>query len=171
MSIACRLERNGPSIRRLIVDAGAVPPALRRRQERHLSLTEREEISRGSLLASRCGLLLAGWNELRRQCRESWRVAVATTGIGRLERIGRRGNGLPPQRCKMVTNPVPRQAVEDQPAVRWSPRQISDWLRHTYSGVEEMQVSHETRARCEDRAVAHADASDRVDHRRGSSPL
>ncbi len=46
-SIARRLGRNGSSIRRLFEDAGGVPPAPRRRAERHLTLLEREEISRG----------------------------------------------------------------------------------------------------------------------------
>jgi len=38
---------NGSSIRRLFEKAGGVPPAPRRRAERHLMLLEREEISRG----------------------------------------------------------------------------------------------------------------------------
>jgi len=46
-SIARRLGRNGSSIRRLFEDAGGVRPARRCRSERHLSLAEREEISRG----------------------------------------------------------------------------------------------------------------------------
>ena len=46
-SIARRLGRNGSSIRRLFEDAGGVRPAPRRRPQRYLSLTEREEISRG----------------------------------------------------------------------------------------------------------------------------
>ncbi len=46
-SIARRLGRNGSSIRRLFEDAGGVRPAPRSRSVRHLSLREREEISRG----------------------------------------------------------------------------------------------------------------------------
>ena len=46
-SIARRLGRNGSSVRRLFEDAGGVRPARRLRPERHLSLVEREEISRG----------------------------------------------------------------------------------------------------------------------------
>ncbi len=34
--------------------------------------------------------------------------------------------------------------VEDQLAIRWSPQQISGWLRYTYPCIEEMHVSHET---------------------------
>jgi IS30 family transposase len=37
-----------------------------------------------------------------------------------------------------------RQVVEDQLSIRWSPQQISGWLRHTYPEDEAMQVSHET---------------------------
>jgi IS30 family transposase len=34
--------------------------------------------------------------------------------------------------------------VEDQLTLRWSPQQISGWLRHTYPEDEAMHVSHET---------------------------
>jgi IS30 family transposase len=34
--------------------------------------------------------------------------------------------------------------VEEKLSIRWSPQQISGWLRRTYCGVEEIQVSHET---------------------------
>ncbi len=61
-SIARRLGRNGSSIRRLFEDAGGVRPAPRKRSVRHLSLLEREEISRGvaageslRVIASRLG--------------------------------------------------------------------------------------------------------------------
>ena len=46
-SVARRLGRHGSSIRRLFEDAGGVRPAPRRRAVRHLTLVEREEISRG----------------------------------------------------------------------------------------------------------------------------
>ena len=34
--------------------------------------------------------------------------------------------------------------VEEKLGVRWSPQQISEWLRHTYPDDQEMWVSHET---------------------------
>ncbi len=49
-----------------------------------------------------------------------------------------------PQVCKLATNPKLRAEVEDKLAVRWSPQQISGWLRHTYPSDEAMHVSHET---------------------------
>ena len=46
-SIARQLGRNGSSIRRLFEDAGGVRLVPRHRADRHLSLAEREEVSRG----------------------------------------------------------------------------------------------------------------------------
>ena len=46
-SIARRLGRESSSVRTMIEDTGGVRPAGRRRASRCLSLTEREEISRG----------------------------------------------------------------------------------------------------------------------------
>jgi len=144
-SIARRLGRNGSSIRRLFEDAGGVRPAPRRRAERHLTLLEREEISRG----------VAAGESLRTIASRLGRAAstisreVAGNG-GRLRYRAHRADRAAwqrarrPQRCKLATNPALRTEVEDKLAVRWSPQQISGWLRHTYPGIEEMQVSHET---------------------------
>ena len=46
-SIGRRLGRSAGSIRAFVESAGGVRPEVRRRSQRHLSLTEREEISRG----------------------------------------------------------------------------------------------------------------------------
>ncbi len=54
------------------------------------------------------------------------------------------GSGSPAPGVQTGYNPALRGEVEDKLAVRWSPQQISGWLKHTYPGIEEMQVSHET---------------------------
>ncbi|MCH7845910.1 MAG: IS30 family transposase [Acidobacteria bacterium] len=144
-SIARRLGRNGSSIRRLFEDAGGVRPARRRRPERHLSLTEREEISRG----------VAAGESLRTIASRLGRAAstisreVAGNG-GRLRYRAHRADRAAwqrarrPQSCKLATNPALRVEVEDKLAIRWSPQQISGWLQHTYPSDEAMHVSHET---------------------------
>ena len=144
-SIARRLGRNGSSIRRLFEDAGGVRPASRRRAERHLTLLEREEISRGvargeSLRAIASRLGRAPSTISREVARNEGRLRY------RAHRADRAawGRARRPQRCKLATNPTLRRVVEDQLAVRWSPQQISGWLRHTYPDVEAMHVSHET---------------------------
>jgi len=144
-SIARRLGRNGSSIRRLFEDAGGVRPAPRKRSVRHLSLHEREEISRGvaggeslRVIAGRLGRAVSTISRevARNDGRDRYRAHRADRAAwGRARR---------PQVCKLATNSALRAEVEDKLAVRWSPEQISGWLQRTYPGIKEMQVSHET---------------------------
>jgi len=144
-SIARRLGRNGSSIRRLFEDAGGVRPAPRRRAVRHLSLHEREEISRG-VARGESLRVIAG--RLGRAPSTVSREVARNNGRGRYRahRADRAawGRARRPRRCKLATNPALRAEVEDKLAVRWSPQQISGWLRHTYPEDEAMHVSHET---------------------------
>ena len=48
------------------------------------------------------------------------------------------------QASKLASNLRLSEAVEEKLAIRWSPQQISGWLRHTYPDDEAMHVSHET---------------------------
>ena len=143
--IGRRLGRSGASIRALIEASGGVRPVARVRAVRHLSLVEREEISRG---------VAAG---------ESVRSIAVTVGrsastVSReLARNGGRGRyrahradrdawrrARRPQSCKLADNSRLRQVVEDKLVLLWSPQQIAGWLKDAYSGDEEMRVSHET---------------------------
>ena len=144
-SIARRLGRNGSSIRRLFEDAGGVRPVPRRRAERHLTLLEREEISRGvasgdslRTIASRLGR--AASTVSREVARNGGRDTYRAHHADRAARQRARR----PQPCLLATNSKLRAEVEDKLVLRWSPQQISGWLAHTYPGVEGMQVSHET---------------------------
>ena len=144
-SIARRLNRNGSSIRRIFEDAGGVRPATRCRAERHLSLLEREEISRGmaagdSLRAIASRLMRAPSTISREVARNGGRRRYRAHRAD--EASWRRARR--PQPCKLATDKALREVVEEKLAIRWSPQQISGWLRHTYPGVEGMQVSHET---------------------------
>ena len=70
---------------------------------------------------------------------------VAGSVIGRIGRISWHGSGARrPQACKLAANETLRAEVEDKLAIRWSPQQISGWLKHTYPHRQEMWVSHET---------------------------
>ncbi len=144
-SIARRLGRNGSSIRRLFEDGGGVRPARRRRSQRHLSLTEREEISRG---VARGESLRSIAHRLERAPSTVSRELARNGGrrVYRAHRADRAAwqRARRPQSCKLATNTALRAEVEDKLAIQWSPQQISGWLKHTYPGIEEMQVSHET---------------------------
>ncbi len=49
-----------------------------------------------------------------------------------------------PSTSKIDDNPTLRALIEQQLAQRWSPEQISRWLRATYPNQPELRVSHET---------------------------
>ena len=144
-SIGRSLGRTGASIRALIESTGGVRPAARKRCAQHLTLVEREEISRGlatneSLceIAQRLGRApsTVSWEVARNGGRDTYRAHRADRAAFRRARR--------PKPSKLFTNEVLRSAVEDKLADWWSPQQISGWLRHTYPDNEGMHVSHET---------------------------
>ena len=144
-SIGRRLGRSAASIRAFVEASGGVRPAVRHRSARHLSLVEREEISRGvaageslRVLARRLGRAPSTLSrELNRNGgRSGYRAHRADRAAWQRARR--------PQDCKLASNEALRAVVEELLAERWSPQQIAGRLRRTYPDDEEMQVSHET---------------------------
>ena len=144
-SIGRSLGRSAAAIRALVEASGGVRPKQRCRSHRQLSLSEREEISRG----------LAAGESMRSIASQLDRAP--STVSRELARNGGRGSyrahiaerdtwqrARRPQSSKLAMNERLRCEVEEKLQIRWSPQQISRWLAHTYRGVEEMQVSHET---------------------------
>ena len=139
------LGRSAASIRAFVDSWGGVRPPVRRRSSRHLSLVEREEISRG----------VAAGDSLRMV---ATRLGRAPSTISReLARNGGRhryralhadraalGRGRRPKPSKLAENPELRTVVEEKLAEWWSPEQVGLWLKRTYPDDQEMQVSHET---------------------------
>jgi IS30 family transposase len=115
------------------------------RSRLRLSLTEREEISRG----------LAGGEALRAIARRLGRSPstisreVAGNGGRRRYRACRADAAAVkrmrrPKRSKLAVCPRLRSAVEAKLELRWSPQQISGWLVEEFPSDPEMRVSHET---------------------------
>jgi IS30 family transposase len=112
---------------------------------RHLSLKEREEISRGvaagdslRMVATRLGRAPSTISrELARNGgRRRYRALHADrAALGRARR---------PKPSKLAENPVLRAVVEEKLAEWWSPQQVVLWLKRTYGDNQEMRVSHET---------------------------
>ena len=139
------LGRSAASIRAFVESWGGVRPRLRRRSSRHLSLTEREEISRGVAAGDSCRMVAT-------------RIGRAPSTISReLARNGGRHRyrahhadraalrrGRRPKPSKLAENPELRAVVEEKLADWWSPQQVVLWLKRTYPDNQEMQVSHET---------------------------
>ena len=124
---------------------GGIRPAPRRRSRLALSLSEREEISRGIAaersIRSLARLLGRSPSTVSREVRrnggyDQYRAAVAN------EQAWARAHR--PKRCKLAKYPPLRRAVARKLRLHWSPEQIAGWLKRAYPEEESYQVSHET---------------------------
>ena len=139
------LGRSAASVRAFVESWGGVRPEPRRRSPRHLSLTEREEISRGvaagdSLRMVGARLGRAPSTISRELARNGGRLSYRAHHADRAAlRRARR-----PKPSKLATNHQLRMVVEEKLGEWWSPQQVVLWLKRTYPDHEEMWVSHET---------------------------
>jgi IS30 family transposase len=124
---------------------GGYSAPVRRRAARTLSLSEREQISRG--LARHASfhqlartLQRAPSTISREVQRHGGRTAYRATVADR--RAWRRAQR--PKRCRLAQHAALRTVVARQLAAKWSPQQIAGWLRRTYPDNPAMHVSHET---------------------------
>lgn len=143
--IAQLFDRHHSSVRQILAETGGIRPAARHRAERTLSLTEREEISRGLVagesmraIASR---LHRAPSTISREIRrhggsDRYRASHADQRAW--------GSAQRPKVCKLVRHRVLARLVAGKLQQQWSPEQIAGWLKHTYPGDEDRQVSHET---------------------------
>jgi IS30 family transposase len=144
-AIARLLGASHTSVRRHLLATGGIRPARRHRSTLALSLSEREEISRGIVAGHsiRCIARTVGRapstisRELRRNGgRQRYRACQADQAAWH--------RALRPKRCKLITNPALARIVAAKLRLLWSPEQIAGWLKCTYPDDESFQVSHET---------------------------
>ncbi len=139
------LGRSAGSIRAFVESWGGVRPEPRRRSPRHLSLTEREEISRG--VAAGDSLRSIG-NRLGRAASTVSRELARNGGHHRYRAhhadraVLRRARR--PKPSKLASNHQLRMVVEEKLEEWWSPQQVVLWLKRSYPDSLEMRVSHET---------------------------
>jgi IS30 family transposase len=143
--IAKLFDRGHSSIQPILAATGGIRPARRSRSRLALTLAEREEIS----------LALVAGHSIRSMATQLRR---APSTISReLKRNGGqecyRGNQADqaawdrarrPKTCKLAENKRLAHIVADKLQWQWSPEQIAGWLKRTYPGDENYQVSHET---------------------------
>ena len=120
-------------------------PAPRRRSKLALTLSEREEISRGFVARHSIRLMarLLGRSPStvsREVCRngghDQYRAALAD------DRAWVRAHR--PKRCKQAMSSWLRRVVARKLGLNWSPEQIAGWLKRAHRGDEANWVSHET---------------------------
>src|SRR5690606_6738951 len=124
---------------------GGITPAARTRAPRHLSLAEREEISRG--LAGGCSIRDIA-HTLKRSPSTISREVARHGGVGRYRAItaDQRAweSARRPKDCCLASNKRLRQMVATKLSLKWSPEQIAGWLKTEYPDNDAMHVSHET---------------------------
>jgi IS30 family transposase len=143
--IARNVGRSLEGVRRHVNLSGGIRPVARTRSRRELTLGEREEISRGLAAGE------SSWAISRRIGRASSTVSrevgrnggrkryrAAEADQATLRRHGR------PKPSKLALSPVLRVEVEALLELRWSPEQISAWLKEEFLNHPQMQISHET---------------------------
>jgi IS30 family transposase len=124
---------------------GGIRPAPRRRSRLSLTLSEREEISRGlaahQSARSMARLLGRSASTVSRELSRNggydcYRAALADAKAW--DRARR------PKRCKLANSRRLCQAVASQLRLNWSPEQIAGWLKRAHPEDESYRVSHET---------------------------
>lgn len=143
--IAQLFDRNHSSVQGILAETGGITPAPRCRSKRALTLSEREEISRG-LVAGRSIRALAAQvgrapstvsREIKRNGgRECYRASQADQATWARARR--------PKPCKLAENPALAHIVANKLQSLWSPEQIAGWLKRSYPENASNQVSHET---------------------------
>jgi IS30 family transposase len=139
------LGKQPGSIHGVVAANGGYVPAVRRRSPRVLTISEREEISRGlaegASLRRIAGRLHRAPSSISREVarhggRHRYRAARAE------QRAWDRARR--PKPCKLAAVPRLGELVAGKLGDDWSPEQISGWLARTYPGEQALQVSTET---------------------------
>ncbi len=144
-SIARLFDRGHSSIEGILEQTGGIRPQPRRRSRLALTLSEREEISRGvvagcSIRSIARGLGRAPSTVSRELQRNGGRLRYRANRADQAawERARR------PKICKLVQNRELAHSVALNLKKLWSPEQIAGWLKRTYPDHKDFQVSDET---------------------------
>lgn len=124
---------------------GGISPKISQRSRLALSLSEREEISRG--IAS--GLSIRAISrDIGRSASTVSREIKRHGGVTKYRAVeaDKKAWHLAkrPKFCKLAQEPQLCKIVSEKLSWQWSPEQISGWLRKEYPNDEKMQISHET---------------------------
>lgn len=144
-SIAQLFDRGHSTVACILSETGGIRPPKRIRSGIALTLSEREEISRGiashQSLRSIAARLGCSPSTISREIKrndgdDNYRAALADQAAW--DRARR------PKLCKLACNRPLSRTVAAKLQLSWSPEQISGWLKREYPEEERNQVSHET---------------------------
>jgi len=143
--IAELFDRNHSSIQEILSRTGGIQPPSRRRSRLALTAAEREEISRAVVSGTSMREVAAKLG------RAPSTISREITRNGGLE--GYRANQADqaawdrarrPKVCRLAANRALARLVAKKLQLEWAPEQIAGWLKRTFPGNMDFQVSHET---------------------------
>lgn len=143
--IGAAIGRDSGTVHWHIKQRGGIAPSPPVRSQRHLSLAEREEISRGLVtgrslrsIALQLGrpVCTISREVQRNGGRQAYRAAAADLCAW--------ANAGRAKTWRLASNGPLREAVSQKLQEDWAPQQIAGWLKREYENQPHMQVSHET---------------------------
>ncbi len=144
-SIGRAFDRQSSSVFSVISPTGGIRPPDRKRSRQALSLSEREEISRGlsikQSLRTIARHLERAPSTISREVRRNGGCAAYRAAASDRAAWDR---ALRPKTCKLACHQFLSRAVSAKLRRKWSPEQIAGWLKRTFPGEAHKQVSHET---------------------------
>ncbi|MCK4705093.1 MAG: IS30 family transposase, partial [Gammaproteobacteria bacterium] len=144
-SIGRLFDRESSSIFGLLSPSGGIRPAPRKRSKLALLLSEREEISRGTVNQLSLRTIAIQLNRSPSTiCREIKRNGGYDHYRATHADQAAWDRACRPKLCKLACYPSLSRKVATKLMRNWSPEQIAGWLKRTYPNNENHQVSHET---------------------------
>ena len=142
--VADRVGQPAHVIQYFLRGHGGIKPLPHRRDHRHLSATEREEVSRGIAAGWSIRTLAAALHRphstISREIARNGGRSAYRAGAADLAATARSKR---PKVTRLRERPVLLRVVKAKIALDWSPEQIAAWLKLTYPGDVTMRLSHE----------------------------
>ena len=144
-AIARLFDRGHSSVQGILSATGGIRPLQRSRSSLTLTLSEREEISRGVV----AGQSIRSIADSLGRAPSTVSREISRNGGRRRYRANKADQAAwdrahRPKRCKLAKNRALAWIVAQKLKQLWSPDQIAGWLKRTYPEDENYQVSHET---------------------------
>lgn len=143
--IGREISKHAGSIFCFLQRYGGIKPVNPIRSKKALTLFEREEISRG--LSANLSIRLIAKN-LSRSPSTISREISRNGGINKYRAVEADKQtwirAKRPKKCKLQVNALLNDSVANKLSIKWSPEQISGYLKRTYPDDTAMHISHES---------------------------
>jgi IS30 family transposase len=144
-SIGRLFDRPSSSIFNMLAPTGGIRPPMRKRSKRALTLSDREDISRGIA----AGLTIRSIAENIHRSPSTISREIKRNGGYYVYRATHADQAAwdrsqRPKHCKLACNRALSRLVAKKLQLNWAPEQIAGWLKIEFPGDNSNHVSHET---------------------------